>query len=142
MLLEPKEIEVNGKQYVIHKFPAVQGREIVLKYPLSGLPKIGDYKVNEETMLKLMSYVGVAITPGSPPLMLSNQELVNNHVRGWDTLTKIEKEVLEYNNAFFLIERVLTSWQGFAQKLQRSSVKTLIRSLELLSKKVKQHFKN
>ena len=32
-MIEPKEFEVNGKTFILSKFPAVQGREIVAKYP-------------------------------------------------------------------------------------------------------------
>ena len=54
-LIQPKEIEVSGKIYRISKFPATVGREIVAKYPVSNMPKLGDYKVREEIMTKLMT---------------------------------------------------------------------------------------
>ncbi len=65
-MIEPKTIAIvdgNGKEkdFIISKFPAIQGREIIAKYPTSSLPKIGDYAVSEETMLKLMAFVAVDI---------------------------------------------------------------------------------
>ena len=83
-MLEPKDFTVTlpggvEKTYILSKFPAIAGREIICKYPMSGLPKIGDYSVNEETMLKLMKYVAVKIDGGS--MLLSTREIVDNHVQ-------------------------------------------------------------
>src|SRR5262249_48181405 len=75
------------------------GREIVAKYPISALPKLGDYAVSEETMLKLMSFV--AVDNNGQPLRLSTKALVNNHVPDFETLAKIEMAMFEYNCSFF-----------------------------------------
>jgi len=104
-LLEPLEFETKTlaggtKTYVLSKFPCIPGREIISKYPLSALPRVGDYAVNEQTMLKLMSYVAVPTANGSM-LRLSTAELVNNHVPDWETLARIEVEMLKYNTSFF-----------------------------------------
>ena len=45
--LEPKQIEVNGHSFIISKFPAVDGREIVSKYTSSNIPKVGEYAASE-----------------------------------------------------------------------------------------------
>lgn len=100
-MLEPKDIEINGKQFVISKFPAVAGREILSKYPLSNVPKLGDYKVSEEVMLKLMSYVGVRLDGRAEPQLLTTVTLINNHTQDWETLIKLEWAMLEYNCSFF-----------------------------------------
>lgn len=100
MLLEPKETEVNGRTYILSKFPAVAGREIISKYPTANLPKLGNYTVSEETMLKLMKYVAVPIE-GREPMCLTNRDLINNHVPDWETLVKLEWRMLEYNCSFF-----------------------------------------
>ena len=63
-MIEAKTVTIDDKEFIISKFPAVAGREIIAKYPFSSLPKLGDYKINEETMLKLMHYVAVTIEPG------------------------------------------------------------------------------
>ncbi|MBC8653148.1 hypothetical protein GQR86_07550 [Providencia vermicola] len=57
MLIKPKEVaikDVDGveKIFVISRLPATVGREILAKYPLSNAPKIGDYEVSKEAMLK------------------------------------------------------------------------------------------
>lgn len=97
-LLQPKEIEINGKIYRISKFPATVGREIVAKYPISNMPKLGDYKVSEEIMIKLMSYVEVVLPERS--IRLTTIDLINNHVPGWEVLARLEWEMLQHNCSF------------------------------------------
>lgn len=104
-LLEPKPLTIpsqtsGDKSYVLSKFPAVAGREIVAKYPLSNLPKLGDYGVSEEVMLKLMSYVGVELAGGNVQ-PLNTRQLVDNHVPDWEVLARLEWAMLEYNCSFF-----------------------------------------
>lgn len=130
-MIEPKNIEVNGKIFTISKFPAISGREIIAKYPLSGLPKIGDYAVNEETMLKLMSFVGVP-RENSEPLRLTSRALVDNHVTDWEMLGKIEIAMLEYNCSFFQSGRVSNFLGDIAQKLPAMISKILTDSLAQL----------
>jgi hypothetical protein len=119
-LLEPKEIDIDGKLFTISKFPAVAGREIIAKYPLSGLPKIGEYKLNEETMFKLMSYVATA-----SGLRLTTPELINNHAGDWETLARIELAMMEYNCSFFRDGRISTFLNDIAQKIPQLIFKML-----------------
>jgi hypothetical protein len=137
-MIQPKEIEIEGKVYIISKFPAVSGREIIAKYPLSGAPKIGDYKVNEETMLKLMNYVAIPRSGDLLPLQLSTRALVDNHVESWEVLAKIEIAMMEYNCSFFQNGRISTFFEGFAQKLPQWITKILTDSLGQLSRTGKQ----
>jgi hypothetical protein len=99
-LLKPIEKEINGKVFILSKFPAVEGREIAAIYTDSALFKNDNYGLSESTMLKLMCYVGIPVS-GSNPVRLVTKELVNNHVGDWETLIKIEKEMIEYNCSFF-----------------------------------------
>lgn len=115
-MIEELVKEVDGRSYILSKFPAVAGREIIAKYPLSGLPKVGEYKVNEETMLKLMAYVQVELETGAK-LSLNSAALVNNHVPTWETLAKLEFAMLEYNCSFFQDGRISSLFEDFAQKL-------------------------
>lgn len=140
-MLEPKEITVQtqkgeDKVFILSKFPAVAGREIVAKYPVSAMPKLGDYAVNEETMLKLMTYVSVPTDGGS--LALSTRALVDNHVPDWETLAKLEWAMMEYNCSFFGNGRASSFFEGIAQKLQQFLMKTLTDSLAQSSQKTKQ----
>lgn len=98
-MLEPKELE--GTPYVLSKFPATVGREIILQYPTSALPKVGDYNTNEALMLKIMSYVGVVTEASDVPLMLKTRALIDNHVPDAETLMKLEWAMLNHNFSFF-----------------------------------------
>lgn len=104
-MLQPKTVTIDladgtTKAYILSKFPAIAGREIIAKYPLSSMPKLGDYAVNQETMLKLMTYVSAPVADGEP-IQLVTAALVDNHVPDWETLTKLEIAMMEYNCSFF-----------------------------------------
>lgn len=101
MLLKPKEIEISGKKFIIHKFPAVAGQKIVLLYKNFKFPNVSviDYPGYEIVMFELMSYVCVSVA-GSNPLPLTTKELINNHFPDWESLFKVQDEVLGYNCSF------------------------------------------
>lgn len=136
-LLQPKEIDINGKTYRISKFPATVGREIVAKYPVSNMPKLGDYKVSEEVMLKLMSYVEVVLPERS--IRLSTQELVNNHVPDWETLAQLEWEMLSYNCSFLTNGKSLSFFEKLAHLAEQKISEILTASLGKSLVREKQH---
>lgn len=136
MLLEKKEIEVEGKQFYISKFPAWSGREIVTQYPVTGLPKMGDYNSNAEIALKLMGFVE-AITPNGT-IGLTTVALINNHVPSWEAQLKLEWAMMEYNCSFFRDGRLSTSLSALSQKLPAWILKILTAFLQQLSPKEKQ----
>lgn len=104
-MIEEKEVVLKTQKgedrtYIISKFPATAGREIVTKYPVSNTPKIGDYQQSEEVMLKLMAFVQ-AVSPDGHKTALTTRALVDNHVPDWETLARLEWAQLEYNVSFF-----------------------------------------
>ncbi len=103
--------------YTIRKFKPIIGREIVMGYPLSALPKVGDYPKNETLMLKLMSTVSVKI--GDRDLFLTTADLVNNHVKDWNSLTRLEFEVLKYNCSFLSDPNKVLSLSDWAKAAMR-----------------------
>lgn len=124
-LLQPQPltiVDMDGvtREFLISKFPAIAGREIIAKYPLSAVPKLGDYGVNEATMFKLMTYVSVKAGDGY--IRLLTAEMINNHVGDWETLAKIESAMLEYNTSFFKGGFV----QGFMEVLVQKAVPLLL----------------
>lgn len=140
-MLEEKEITVTTqagveKTFIISKFPAIAGREIICKYPMSSLPKIGDYAVNEETMLKLMGYVAVKTDAGN--LQLKTKDLIDNHVPDWETLSKIEIEMMSYNCSFFQNGKISGFFEIIKANAQQLISSTLTGSLEQLFRTVKQ----
>jgi hypothetical protein len=122
-MIEPKPVEIvtmagETRTYILSKFPAIQGREIVANYPLTALPKVGDYPANEAIMLKLMAHVAVP-RDGGEPIALTTRDLVNNHVPDWETLAKIEVEMLGYNTSFFTNGKTSTFFAGIEAKARQ-----------------------
>jgi hypothetical protein len=127
-MIEPKEVQIvtmagETKTYILSKFSAIAGREIVAKYPLSSLPKLGEYAINEEVMLKLMAFVAVPLSGGEQKL--TTRALVDNHVPDWETLAKLEIAMLEYNTSFFLKGGILKVFDGLETKLRALITQTL-----------------
>lgn len=135
-LIQPKEVvlEYEGEElkFNISKFPATVGREIISKYPISNMPKIGDYKISEETMLKLMSYVERVYPDRVQPL--ANKTLIDNHIPSWEVLTKLEILMIDYNCSFFRNGKGL----DFLKKLQALAEPKIIEILTVLSGKLSQ----
>lgn len=140
-MLQPKEVQIKlqdgtEKQFVFHKFPAIAGREIIAKYPLTSMPKVGDYSTNEETMLKLMAFVGVPQSNGTV-LMLTTKALVENHVPDWEALARIEMGMIEYNCSFFsngVASTLLDSLRQKAESMLPQMLTNLFRQLSSLDK--------
>lgn len=127
-LLEPKEFivtDVSGRarKYYLSKFPAIAGREIIAQYPLTALPKVGNYGANEAIMFKLMAYVGVEL--GDAIVPLSTPGLINNHVPEFETLAKIEIAMMDYNCSFFRDGRASTFLAELAQIFSKKVIETL-----------------
>lgn len=127
-MLEPQDVTLKGRDgvertYIISKFPALAGREIVTKYPISNIPKLGEYKQSEEVLLKLMAHVAVRTDTGE--LRLTTRALVDNHVPDWETLAKIEWATLEYNCSFF--GEGLNS--AFLESISQKAVKWITQTL-------------
>ncbi|MFF0974146.1 hypothetical protein [Proteus mirabilis] len=104
MLIKPKEITVidSDRQqhtFIISRLPATIGREILAKYPLSNAPKIGDYEVSKEAMLKMMAYV--AVEKEGQEIYLKTSTLIDNHVPDGEALIRLELEMLKYNTSCF-----------------------------------------
>lgn len=105
-LLEPtKEVTLKSghgdeRTFRIGSFPAIAGREIVTQYPHTAMPKIGEYKANEDLMVKLMGYAERVFDDGEP-IRLSSRTLIDNHVPDFEMLMKLEWAIMEHNCSFF-----------------------------------------
>lgn len=137
-MIEPKEIEIKGVKFIISKLPATVGREIISKYPISMIPKIGDYKVSEETMIKMMSYVQRIKEDGNP-IALGNKALIDNHVPDWEVLAQLEFAMIEYNCSFFGNGKGLASLEKFISLAEPKITEMLTNLSGKLSHQVKQH---
>lgn len=145
-MLEPKEIEVTRQdgsigRFLICKFPAIAGREIIVNYPVANIPKLQEYAASEEVMLKLMAHVRV-IPEGGDPVALTTRALIDNHVRDWETLARIEWQVLEYNCSFFGNGLNSDSLQALSQKAIQFLAQMLTGSLQQSSAAAKPRSKS
>lgn len=144
-LIKPEEFvitDTHGRElkFILSNFPAVEGREIIAKYPTSGLPKIGDYKVSEEIMVKLMGYV--AVDRGGVMIRLSTKDLINNHCTDWETLAKVEMAMMEKNCSFFRDGRSFDFFENLAQICLTKVSEILTRSSAQSSPTDAQHSTN
>lgn len=106
-------------KFILAKFDAISGREIVTQYPISGMPKLGEYSTNEELMLKMMTFVYVDTGVGEP-FALTTRVLVTNHVTDWELLMKLEWASMEYNCSFFEAGKVSGFFEDLAAKIPES----------------------
>jgi|SRR5579859_977682 len=124
-LRDPKPVTITNtdgesRAFILYKWPAILGRELVSKYPTNVVPVKAlksEYDVDEATMLKLMSCIGVEVAPGNIQ-MLETAALVGNHCVDWETLVRLEWEALRYNVAFFRDGNASTFLSVIMPKLQ------------------------
>lgn len=143
-LRDPHPIEITTldggvKPFILYKWPAILGRELVSKYPTANVPvkAMADYDVSEATMQKLLSCVGVELAPGNIQ-MLTSAALIDNHCGDWETLVRLEWEALRYNVAFFRDGNASTFLSATMPKLTALISPMLTGSLEQLLKAGKQ----
>lgn len=122
-------------RFNIHKFNAVDGREIVSQYPISGMPIIGEYETNKRMMLKIMCFVEHILDDGST-VKLVTEVLVNNHVPGWEMLLALEWRVMEHNCTFFRDGKASGFLEGLKEDLPRLILSMLTHSSDQSSQKV------
>lgn len=91
---------IEKKDFYISKFPAMLGREIMMRYAVS-ISKINEeYSTNEEILRKIMKHVRVEL-PDGRRVALESQTLIDNHVPDGEMLQALENAVLDYNFSFF-----------------------------------------
>lgn len=132
-LMQPKveavELPDGGtKDFVLSKLPALDGRKVALQYPVSGLPKLGEYAVNEEMMMLILSYVAV-VSPDGQQVRLTTRALIDNHVPSWETLVRLEGLMIAYNCSFFANGKGSTFFAALSTKAQQLITQTLTDSL-------------
>lgn len=130
MLLEPKEINVDGKTFIISKFPALAGYEIATQLTWTAVPKLGVFSEHRAMLIKMLGYVAVPMEGASQPLQLTTEALIDNQCGSWETMAKVGYSIYEYNVSFLgngsltgfldgvieklpdFISQILTKWQG------------------------------
>ena len=136
-LLEPKPYTSrHSGEFILSKFNCVDGREIMLNYPILNLPKIGDYLQGEKLMYKLMSFVE-KVTP-ERNIRLENPMLVKQHVKYWSDLILIEWEMLKYNFDFLETGELSTFLQMLSAQVDKKATQILTGLSATLSQKSSQ----
>lgn len=111
-LLDPETVEIEcqdgtKRSYNIGKFPAIAGRELVTMYPLTAVPKVGNYQANFDVVRKLMHYVEVPAETDAmgtvlrPAIRLVSDALIDNHVPDFEALYRLEFALIQKNCSFF-----------------------------------------
>lgn len=141
-MIEPKEVVIKGRTFIMSKFSFWDGREIVTQFPVSAIPKLGDYKINEELAAKIYQHVGVTIEGLAQPLMLTTKELVANHVKDWETGLRLEAAMMHYNCDFFQDGSLSTFFATLSEKLPVWTTKILTAFQEQSSPTAKRRSKS
>lgn len=131
-LIKPKEVSIKDVDghlhtFIISRLPAIDSREILAKYPVSNIPKLGEYNASVEAMRLLMSYVAVPQDTG--PLRLTTKALIDNHVPDGEALLRLEFAMLEYNTSFFGKGGPSGFLEGLVKKHLPLIIQTLMDSL-------------
>ena len=113
-------------KFIISRLPATVGRKIISQYPGTALisqTKIGDYSNNEALMVELLSYT--AVKKGDNIIELKTKALIDNHCPDWETVMKLEGEMLKYNCSFFQNGKSLNFLEMMIAVIAKEVIKTL-----------------
>lgn len=128
-LREPQEYTTSdGEKYKISKFDCLTGREIMLQYPVSNLPKLGEYEISQQMALKSMSFVEHEIN--GRWVRLENPGLVKQHIKSWESLVELEKAMIVYNFSFFQNGAVFDFLKNLGTTLEGQVTKILTQLLD------------
>ena len=98
--IEPKEIEIDGRKYVISKIPAVQAQQIY-RFIMKESKEDGDIAMTyltEPTLIALLSYS--ALVDGEVWTALDNSNQVDFACNKIENLIKLEAAMIRYNFGF------------------------------------------
>lgn len=132
--IQPKEYvcEEAGGTFILSKFPATVGREIMIKYPMYNAPKIFDWLKSEEVMLVAMRYVAKKLPDRE--IVLENKTLIDQHISpGGLSLARVEFAQLRYNFDFLDPGCAFNIWTILRTELEESAVRILTRFVDLSS---------
>ncbi|MBQ2174080.1 MAG: hypothetical protein II453_03055 [Alphaproteobacteria bacterium] len=91
---------IESKDFYISKFPAVLGREIMMRYSTTMANINDDYARNEDVMRKILKFARVEL-PDGRKIALESESLINNHVPDGEMLSALEQAILAHNFSFF-----------------------------------------
>ena len=144
-LLDPKEVEIGGKTFILSKFSAFDGYEIMIRYLPVHLSNLnGDFDKIKEMVLKVMKYVAVKVdfsnsdgTKGVAPVRLETETLVNNHCSSGKIIMEVTAAMMDYNTVFFGNGKDSTFWEKLESLAEEKITEILTRFAVNLSQKTK-----
>lgn len=134
MFIEPKEIQIDGKTFVIHKIPAVTAIKVMVRFSQGIVPALGKFEDAEDMMVEIMKYVAIkrkdkATNKPLPDLFLGSKDLIDNHCVDYKTYLSVLGEIVKYNEFFFLNGNT----QDFSVLITQTLPAKLCKILNLLS---------
>ena len=138
-MIEPKEITLNNKKFIISKIPAFDGMEIIMNLTKSPLTK--DVSLALDTILKLVSY-SAAFDANGNKIMLASKDLANSHVSDWEMLRDLAMSMAEYNCSFFPKGGLLNFLRESVKNTKHNFALMLTSLLQRLSVAEKPHSEN
>lgn len=106
VLLEPKQIDINGYKFIISKMPCTVAQEVILRLPSGLIPMLNNFDISQEMAFKMLSYCQRVHADGrSVPLI--SKEIIDNQVPNFQTLLQLEQECMTYNYDFFANGKLL-----------------------------------
>ena len=144
-MIKPKALEIidiDGveRKFIITRFPATVGMEILYRLPTSGVPNIGDFEALKVVRDDIFKYIYVTTDGGD--IALTTHALIDNHVGDAETAVKIMGAILTYNYSFLgkivsggFLESVTAKIPAIASKLLIQFKDALSEKSSLRSKK-------
>ena len=98
-LIEPKEINIGGKQFLLSKLPATVAREILLAYTsaMNG-EEIAYDKIPLKNSIRLLSFASVKAADSW--MRLSTAEVIDAHISNVMDYVELEKAMLGHSMDF------------------------------------------
>ena len=125
-LLKPKQIEINGQEFVIGKFNAYDGEEIIGKLLIKAIDQLKDFTGFQEVCNKMLSYAAVRTEKGY--LRIINKSVGEGHIQDWETKLELQGQLTEYNCSFLPEGTVSNFLKTFRQESHTLIIETLARS--------------
>lgn len=144
-MIKPKEItlvDIDGQErtFILSRFPATIGMEILVKLPISSVPKIGDFEALKGVRDEIFKHVYVKTDGGD--IALSTHALIDNHTNDAETAIKIIGEMLQHNYSFFQKGTISVFLDSITAKVPGIAQKMLTQLSVALSKQSKQPSKS
>lgn len=122
-----KLLELARRHYRVHRMDVFDTREVCMTYPINLVPKVGEYKNNENMFRLLMKYVEVKV--GDQWVRLDNDEVIRQNVPPMVSF-ELEKEVVDLTTGFFSSGKLQDYTSDILAYLMQNVIITLMKSLE------------